>query len=444
MTELGFKVEYGEVRTEGSFSLFKRARRVLPGGVSYGVRFWEPYPIYVQRASGSRVYDVDGNEYVDFWMGHFAVIMGHGYRPVIEAAKEQLELGSHFGYCHEWEVRYAELVAELSPCVEMFRPTNSGTEANMYAVRLARAYTGRKKVGKMIGGWHGGYDGLHKAVSPPFDKPSSLGIPPEVENNIVTMPYNDLESVSKIVKREANELACITVEPMLGAGGFIPAEREFLKGLRELCTENGIVLIFDEVITGFRLAPGGAQEVYGVVPDLAVFGKILGGGVFPAGGFGGRAEIMELLDISKGRPHYEMSFHGGTYAGNPLTARAGCVLLSELKKGYVYEKINRMGERVRKGLEEIFSRHGFNAHVTGMASLFAIHFTREKPRDAETVNRTKNVALTKKYFYYMLRNGMLFLKPDRPIFSISYAHSEEELGKLLELTEAFVKENRNQ
>ncbi len=426
-------------RTEKSKLLHDRASKVLPGGVSYAVRYWTPYPFFISRAEGSRVWDVDGNEYVDFWMGHLAIIMGHGYRPVLEAAREQLEAGTHYGYCNEWEVKHAEVVAELSPCVEMFRPTNSGTEANMYAVRLARAYTKRKKVGKMLGGWHGGYEGLHKAVALPFDKPSSLGIPPEVSNNIIVMPYNDLESVRKIIKQEREELACITVEPMLGAGGLIPADPEFLKGLRELCTENDIVLIFDEVITGFRLARGGAQEVYGVIPDLAVFGKILGGGIFPAGGFGGRADIMELLDVSKGKPFYEMSFHGGTYAGNPLTARAGYVLLSELKKGYVYERINPLGEKTRRELDEIFQRYGVDAHVTGMGSVFAIHFTKEKPRDAETANRTRDLELTKRYFYHMLHNGMLFLKPERPVFAISYAHSEEELEKQVALTEEFIK-----
>jgi glutamate-1-semialdehyde 2,1-aminomutase len=222
----------------------------------------------------------------------------------------------------------------------------------------------------------------------------------------------------------------------MGSNGMIPADREFLKGLRELCDELDILLIFDEVITGFRLARGGAQEYYGVLPDITTFGKILGGGIFPAGGFGGREDIMELLDQTK-RKHYEMSFHGGTYAGNPLTARAGYTLLSELIKGDVYPKINALGEKARKGLEDIFSRHKVNAHVTGVGSLFAVHFTKEKPRDIR--GAIGDTQLAKDCFYFMLNNNILCMKPSKQVFAPSAAHSEEDIELLLSVMEEFLK-----
>ena len=428
-------MELYELRTQKSRILHDEARKFLPGGVTYAIKYWEPYPIYVSRAKGSRIWDVDGNEYLDFWMGHAAIIMGHAYEPVIRAAKEQLELGAHLGFCHEWEIKLAEIVTKMVPSVRLFRATNSGTEANMYAIRLARAYTGKSKIAKFEGHWHGGYDALHKAVNPPLDKPASLGLTDCVMNDTIVLPFNDLEDVRQKVKGE--NLACIILEPVMGSNGMIPADREFLKGLRELCDELDILLIFDEVITGFRLAKGGAQEYYGVLPDITTFGKVLGGGIFPAGGFGGREDIMELLDQTK-RKHYEMSFHGGTYAGNPLTARAGYTLLSELIKGDVYPKINALGEKARKGLEDVFSRHKVSAHVTGVGSLFAVHFTKEKPRDIRSaIGDTK---LAKDCFYFMLNNNILCMKPSKQVFAPSVAHSEEDIERLLSVMEEFLRQ----
>ena len=428
-------MELYELRTQKSRILHDEARKFLPGGVTYAIKYWEPYPIYVSRAKGSRIWDVDGNEYLDFWMGHAAIIMGHAYEPVIRAAKEQLELGAHLGFCHEWEIKLAEIVTKMVPSVRLFRATNSGTEANMYAIRLARAYTRKSKIAKFEGHWHGGYDALHKAVNPPLDKPASLGLTDCVMNDTIVLPFNDLEGVRQKVKGE--NLACIILEPVMGSNGMIPADREFLKGLRELCDELDILLIFDEVITGFRLAKGGAQEYYGVLPDITTFGKVLGGGIFPAGGFGGREDIMELLDQTK-RKHYEMSFHGGTYAGNPLTARAGYTLLSELIKGDVYPKINALGEKARKGLEDVFSRHKVSAHVTGVGSLFAVHFTKEKPRDIRSaIGDTK---LAKDCFYFMLNNNILCMKPSKQVFAPSVAHSEEDIERLLSVMEEFLRQ----
>lgn len=429
-----------EGKTVKSKELHQRALKVLPGGVTYPIKYWDPYPIYATKAEGCRLWDLDGNCYIDFWMGHGALIMGHAFKPVMDAAMEQILHGAHLGFCHEWEVLLAETVCRLVPSVEMFRATNSGTEANMYAVRLARAYTGRSKVAKFEGHWHGGYDSLHKAVLPPLDRPASLGITEGVYADTLVLPFNDLEGVRRKVKGE--KLACIILEPVMGANGCIPAEPEFLKGLRELCDEKGILLIFDEVITGFRLSKGGAQEYFGVVPDITTFGKIIGGGIFPGGGFGGRRDLMELLDQTKKRPHYEMSFHGGTYAGNPLTARTGYTLLSYLERGDVYPRINWLGKRLREGLEDIFGRYDLRAHATGIGSLVGVHFTRTKPKDIVTATQDKDVQLTKDYFYFMLNDDVLFLKPDRPVFLISAAHGEEEIDRVLSLTEEFARLHR--
>ena len=429
-----------EERTQASKRMFEEARRYLPGGVSYSIRYFEPYPVYVSAARGQRIRDLDGNEYTDYWMGHGALIMGHGYRPVIEAAVSQLQDYAHVGFPHEWEVRLAMQVSRMVESVEMIRFTNSGTEAAMYACRLARAYTRRKVVAKFEGGWHGGYDCLHIGVQPPYEAPGSLGILEESLKYTILLPFNDLEGVEKRLR--GLDLAAIIVEPVLGAGGAIPAEPEFLRGLREICDMLGALLIFDEVITGFRLSPGGAQGVYGVRPDLTIFGKILGGGIFPAGGFGGRAEIMELLDqVKYPRPH-ERAFQGGTYAANPLTTRAGYTLLKELEeRPEIYQRLDQLGEYARKGLEDAFSRHGLVAHVTGLSSMIGIHFTRERPRDARMAQQMRNVEMAKRFFRHALENGIIYLTPEAPHLFISAAHTREDLDNLISVAEDFARRN---
>jgi len=421
-----------------SKELYERAKKILPAGVTYLIRHFDPYPFFVTKAKGSRIWDVDGNEYIDFWMAHGAVVTGHGYEPIMNAIKEQLDYGAHLGWCHEWEIKWAEAVCRWFDA-DMVRPTNSGTEANMYAVRLARAYTGRTKVGKMEGGWHGGYDGLHKAVNYPYDKPASLGLTEGATKYIIPLPFNDLDGVRERIKGE--DLACIILEPVMGAAGCIPAEREFLKGLRELCDEKGILLIFDEVITGFRFYKG-AQHYYGVKPDITTLGKAVGGQFFPgAGAFCGRADIMELLDHIKRPNFWERSFHGGTYVGNALSTRAGYTLITELEKNAdkFYPYMERLGDKFRKGLEDVFSRYNFEAYVTGVGSMVGIHFTKERPINGLTAERTKNLELCKKFFSYMLDNKIAYLTPRSPHLFLSIAHTEEEIDKFVSLTEEFIK-----
>jgi len=295
-------------------------------------------------------------------------------------------------------------------------------------------------VAKFEGGWHGGYDCLHIGVQPPYEAPGSLGILEESLKYTILLPFNDLEGVEKRVR--GLDLAAIIVEPVLGAGGAIPAEPEFLRGLRGICDMLGALLIFDEVITGFRLSPGGAQRIYGVRPDLTIFGKILGGGIFPAGGFGGKTEIMELLDQRKGpRPH-ERAVQGGTYAANPLTTKAGYTLLKELEeRPEIYQRLNKLGEYARKGLEDAFSRYGLAAHLTGLGSMIGIHFTRERPRDARMAQQTKNVEMARRFFRHALENGMIYLTPEAPHLFISAAHTQEDLDDLISVAEDFARRN---
>jgi len=428
-------------RTPRSRSFFNEAKKILPGGVSYSIRYFEPYPFYVSKARGQKVWDVDGNEYTDYWIGHGALIMGHAYPPVVNAVKKQFEEYLHVGFPHEWEVRLAKQVAKMVDSVKLFRFTNSGTEAAMYSTRLARAFTKKKYIGKFEGGWHGGYDCLHIAVHPPYDAPGSLGILDDCLKYTLVLPYNDLEGVRRKVRNV--DLAGIIVEPVLGAGGSIPAEEDFLKGLRELCDEMGALLIFDEVITGFRLSPGGAQKLYGVKPDLTIFGKILGGGEFPVGGFGGREDVMALLDQLKYPKDHERAFQGGTFAANPITTRAGYTLLRELDENpEIYQKINSLGEKLMKGMEDVFQRYDFKAYVTGIGSMIGVHFTPEKPRDAKTAQILKDQRLVSDFFKHMLDNGVVYMTQRMPHLYISASHTSKDVEGLISLVEDFVRKVR--
>jgi glutamate-1-semialdehyde 2,1-aminomutase len=420
-------------KTPKSRALYERAEKVLPAGVSYGIRYFEPYPFYTARARGSKLYDVDGNEYIDFWLGHTALILGHSPPAVVKAVKRQLERGTHYGTAHELEIELAEQVAKMVPSAEMTRFTNSGTEANMYATRLARAYTGKSKIAKFEGGWHGGYDALHVGVKHPFEIPESAGLTIGATKDTILLPFNNIEGVKERLKGE--DVASIIIEPVLGAGGGIPAEREFLKELREFCDEKNTLLIFDEVITGFRLAPGGAQQYFGVTPDITVFGKILGGG-FPVGAFSGRREIMERLNMRLyERPH--LSFHGGTFTANPITMTAGLTTLKILEDGQLINKLNRLGDKIRSELRGIFEAEGLDVQVTGVGSLFGVHFTKEEVKDANAVFRADKKKLLD-YHLKLIANGVFFLPTHTG--TLSTAHSRADIEKLLSETEKYAKQ----
>lgn len=419
-------------KTVKSKQLYERAKKVLPSGVSYFIRYFEPYPFYINWAKGSKIKDVDGNVYIDFWMGHYTHILGHSPSNIVEAVKSQIEHGTHYGVCHELEIALAEQVVKMVPSAQMVRFCNSGTEAAMYATRLARAYTGKNKIVKFEGGWHGGYDALHLAVKPPFDVPESNGITEGALKDTLVAPFNDLQETERKIKN--SEVAAVIVEPVLGAGGCISAKKEFLKSLRELCSEREVLLIFDEIITGFRLAPGGGQQYYGVIPDITILGKILGGG-FPIGAIAGRKEIMERMDpLLFERPKF--SFHGGTFTANPVTLSAGLEMLRTLEDGRIIDRLNSEGEKIQRELEDIFERGKVDAKVSCTGSLFHVHFTKEDVNNTPAVQAADRKKLTD-YHMSLINNGVFFLPNKNG--AVSNAHSREDLEKLLAETERCVK-----
>ena len=333
------------VRRQKSVELFERASRVLAGKVGHDLRYFRPVPLYIERARGGRKWDVDGNEYVDFLLGNGALLLGHAVPEVLEAVHQAAALGTHFGNDHPLQIEWAELVQKLVPSAERVRFVNSGTEATLLALRLARAYTRRDKILRFEGHFHGWHDEVVHGFQLPFDADGSLGVPPSVRRNTVALPAGDLNRVEELLSSD-KDIAAAILEPSGASWGRVPLEREFLAGLREIATRHGVVLIFDEVVTGFRFSPGGAQALYGVTPDLSCFAKVLTGGL-PGGAVVGRAHIMKLFDHTDEPQHdrFERVIHLGTFNASPLAAAAGLVVLKQVATG---EPIRRANEMARK------------------------------------------------------------------------------------------------
>jgi glutamate-1-semialdehyde 2,1-aminomutase len=345
--------------TPRSRAYYERATDALVGGTTRTTVYMEPYPPCLVRGQGSSVWDLDGNERTDLLNNYTALILGHADPEVVAAAQRAVDEGSAFAAPTQHELRLAELIKARLPSVERLRFTSSGTEATMFAMRIARAVTGRPMIAKMEGGYHGTHD--YAAA------PSGVGIPEAVRELVLDLPFNDADEAERRLEPHKDRVAAVIVEPILGSGGVIPAERTFLRRLRELTTAWGMLLIFDEVIS-FRVGPGGAQAEYRIRPDLTTLGKIIGGG-FPVAAVGGRADVMAVLDQRRDADYVA---HGGTYNGNPVGTAAGVATLERLTPD-VYERLNGLGDRVRVGLEDLFERKGVPAHVTGVGSLFNIH-----------------------------------------------------------------------
>ena len=350
-----------------SVALHERATKNFARGVTHDARFFEPTPIYCVRAKGSRKWDVDGNEYIDFWMGHGALILGHAYPKITKAVVEQARKGTHYGASTELEIEWAEKVKSLVPCARngLVEFTSSGTEATMMALRIARAYTGKSKVAKFISHFHGWLDYAIVDYNPDYSPPLTGfypgGVPLETCQTVLALPPNDVESVEKTLER--GDVAAIILEPGGASMGHLPTYKPFLQELRRITQETGVVLIFDEVVTGFRDTPGGAQQHYGVTPDISTFGKILGGG-YPGGAVGGKRELMEMLEMKKdeGWGARRIS-HPGTFNANPLCAAAGNACLGLIKEGKVHPKVNRIGEEFKSALNDVLQ----DSHVNGLA-----------------------------------------------------------------------------
>jgi glutamate-1-semialdehyde 2,1-aminomutase len=411
-----------EIMTPSSRRLFARARKVFAGGVSHNARLYQPYPIYVRRAKGQHIWDEDGNGYVDYWMGHMALILGHSPRIVVDALRSQVGEGTHFGMSSRHSVELGEEVQRTVPCAELVRFCNSGAEATMYLIRVARGFTRRKTVIKMVGGWHGYNTELNKGVHGPRYGTEGKGIPPEEQRHVTTVTFNDLEEARAAVKAARGDVAAIFLEPVLGAGGCIPAEREYLKGLRELADESGAMLAFDEIITGYRVALGGAQERYNVKPDIASFGKTVGGGL-PIGLICGIKEAISLADPS--RKEGFVSIGGGTFSENPLTMAAGLATVRYLKKNArsIYPRLEKAGRELRSGVDKAMKEHGVKATTTGLGSLFLTHFD-GAPRNAQEASSGDREATLAYCLDLMSRR--IFVLPGHP-GGISTVHTKSDI-----------------
>ena len=417
-----------------SEELFNEAKRYLVGGVNSPVRAMKPYPFFTARAEGARLYDVDGNSYIDYCLAYGPLILGHAYPKVVEAVKEQLEKGSAYGTPTELELEFAKRIVKAVPSAEMVRFVNTGTEATMAAIRLARGVTGRKKIVKFEGAFHGAHDYvLVKAGSgaTTHGVPTSAGIPEETTSNTLLAPFNDEAAIERLFREQGEEIAAVILEPIIGNAGCILPKDGYLKFLREVTAEAGAMLIFDEVITGFRLCLGGAQEYYGVMPDITTLGKIAGGGL-PIGIITASREIMENFSpVGK-------VYQAGTFNGNPLSMAAGLATIEELERGEVYRKLEELGRRMRRGLEEVSQDAGFETKVYGVASMFQMYFTGEEVYDYTSALKA-NAELFLRYQQEMLRRGVFIPPSQYECNFLSYAHGEEEIDYTLEKAEEVLK-----
>ncbi len=421
-----------------SEQLFERAVKHLPGGVNSPVRAFLSVggsPRFIESADGAYIYDVDGNKYTDYINSWGPMILGHNHEVIRKAVIEAAQKGLSYGAATEVEVEMAELLCEIVPCFEMVRMVNSGTEAVMSAIRAARGYTKRSKIIKFEGCYHGHSDGLLvKAGSGVMVAgiPDSLGVPSNVVKDTLQAKYNDLDSVIELFEQNKDEIAAIIVEPVAANMGVVLPEEGFLQGLRQLCTKHRALLIFDEVITGFRLSLSGAQGYYNILPDLATFGKIIGGGM-PVGCYGGRREIMEM--VAPVGPVYQ----AGTLSGNPVAMAAGMAQLKYLKEHpEVYTKINELGEYFRNKVDELFGRYNLKYQVTGIGSLACLFFANSKVTDYETAKMadTKEYA---RYFRFMLEHGVYIAPAQFEAMFFSYAHTHQDVEDTIFAIEEYLK-----
>jgi glutamate-1-semialdehyde 2,1-aminomutase len=407
--------------------MYEKAKILIPGGVSSPVRAIKPYPFYTASADGSKIRDIDGNEYIDYCMAYGPLILGHNHSIIKETIKSQLDKGWLYGTPTELEVTLAEKITGYYPSIDMLRFVSTGTEATMSALRLARGFTGRNKFVKIEGGFHGAHDAvLVKAGSgaTTLGEPDSLGIPTDFTKYTLQSPYNDIEAMAGLIEKNKDDMAAVIIEPMLGNVGPVLPMTGYLKELRKLTLENDVLLIFDEVITGFRLAMGGAQEYFGVIPDITTMGKIVGGGL-PIGVFGGRREIMEMISPSGA------IYQAGTFSGSPCSMAAGITMLDYLKQENIHEKLNSTGNYLRDSLSKIVEDLGLDYNVCGIASMFKIFFG-EEPRNYQEVLKCDQEGYLA-FFHRMLESG-IFLPPSQfETNFISAAHSKEDIENTLEV-----------
>jgi glutamate-1-semialdehyde 2,1-aminomutase len=360
-------------KTPGSARLFRRAAQTFPSGVTHDIRCLKPYPLYIERAQGSRKWDVDGNEYVDYFGGHGALLLGHNHPVVIERVREQLEKGTHFGASHELELLWAEQIRKMVPCAEKIRFTNSGTEATLLAIRIVRAFTGKPRIVRFLGHFHGWHDQVAFGSISHYDGSLPAGILPELTAGTVVCAPNDAAAVAKVLDSH-DDIAGVILEPTGASFGTVPVTRKFVAELRELTQRKNVPLIFDEVISGFRVAPGGAQEYLGIKPDVATFAKIVAGG-FPGGAVAGRADILDIMtvrDDARWNAAHRVS-HQGTFNSNPITAAAGLATLQFIAASDAIGQANRAASSLREQMNEAIRAEGYDWLVYGQHSDFHLY-----------------------------------------------------------------------
>lgn len=415
------------MNVQKSVELFTEAQQFIPGGVNSPVRAFKSVggnPIYMEKGEGSRLTDVDGNTYIDYIGSWGPLILGHAHPAVLSAIHQVAVLGTSFGAPTARETEMAIQVCEIVPSVEMVRMVNSGTEATMSALRLARGYTKRDKIMKFEGCYHGHADSLLiKAGSgvATLGLPDSPGVPESTAVNTITVPYNDLESVRLAFEAFGSELAAVIIEPIAGNMGVVLPQPGFLQGLREITQQYGTLLIFDEVMTGFRVSRGGAQELYGVTPDLTTMGKVIGGGL-PVGAYGGKREIMQ--QIAPTGPIYQ----AGTLSGNPLAMAAGLTTLRELGRSGVYEQLETRSARLAEGLAENAQKLGLPHTMNRVGSMVCLFFT-EKPVTNYETAKTSDLERFAKYFQYLLEEGVMIPPSQFEGMFVSLAHTEDDIER---------------
>ncbi|MBH0159920.1 glutamate-1-semialdehyde 2,1-aminomutase [Fictibacillus sp. 26RED30] len=411
---------------EKSIAAFQEAKEVMPGGVNSPVRAFKSVkmdPVFMERGKGSKIYDIDGNEYIDYVLSWGPLILGHADDQVVEALKQTAELGTSFGAPNEMETKLAKLVIDRVPSIEVVRMVNSGTEATMSALRLARGYTGRSKIVKFEGCYHGHGDSLLiKAGSgvATLGLPDSPGVPEGIAQNTITVPYNDLESLQVAFNQFGEDIACVIVEPVAGNMGVVPPQKGFLEGIRKITEQHGSLLIFDEVMTGFRVDYECAQGYFGVTPDLTCLGKVIGGGL-PVGAYGGKREIME--QIAPSGPIYQ----AGTLSGNPLAMAAGYATLSQLtKESYTY--FQKLGDRLASGISEAAEQYGVAHTINRAGSMIGFFFTNQDVINYDTAKQS-NLDHFNACFKTMLQEGISLPPSQFEGLFLSTAHTEEDIDK---------------
>ena len=410
-----------------SEQLFAKAKKVLPGGVNSPVRFYEPYPFFATSAQGSKLTTADHHMYLDYCMGYGAMVLGHGYSSVIEAIKCQLDKGTLFCVPTECEIKLAEMICKVVPCGEMARLVNTGSEATMHAIRLARAFTKRKGVIKFEGGYHGAHDYvLVKAGSGMASMPASEGVLEEASAYTKVVPYNEPAALERAIEKNRSSTSCVIMEPVLANIGLVLPEKGYLNEVRKITEQNDIVLIFDEVVTGFRLGLGGASEFFGVTPDLTTFAKALGNGM-PIAAITGKKEIMSRLAPAG------TVYQASTFAGNPISVAAGIATLETLTeaKNTIYPKMARICDSIVDGINDMLASSQLNCTLNSIGSMFQLFFSSEKVRD-EAGAKKANVIMFRRLFDELLKQN-IFIPPSQfETCFVSYAHTEDEVDKTIE------------